>query len=143
MYDKGNYFECKHDRMKIFAQGFLISNKEKCKKTRCYRPQTKFDVFTCVCLSTRRRGGIPACIASGIPACLAAGGMVSQHALQQGGDIPACIAGGIPACLAAGGWYPSMHCRWYPSMPCSRGGSPASARVSLSFESWWSIWASD
>ena len=25
MYDKGNYFECKHDRMKIFAQG---SNKE-------------------------------------------------------------------------------------------------------------------
>ena len=42
-------------------------------------------VFTHVCDSVHRGGGIPACIAGSIPACLAAG--------LQGGNIPACIAG--------------------------------------------------
>ena len=48
-------------------------------------------VFTCVCDSIHRGGGIPACIAGGIPVCLAAGfggGVVSQHALQVSGPTP-------------------------------------------------------
>ena len=51
-------------------------------------PATKLGqgyVFTRVCDSVHRGGGIPACIAGGIPACLAAGFQV--------GGIPACLAG--------------------------------------------------
>ena len=81
-----------------------------------YRPQRSCEgyVFTGVCHSVHRgdipaciAGGIPAylavgdgilaCIAGGIPACLVAGGVLSQHALQQGG---ACSWGG---CLLPGG----------------------------------------
>ena len=46
--------------------------------------------------------GIAACIAGGIPACLAVGGVLSQHALQQGGAwsggglIRGCLPGGDP-----------------------------------------------
>ena len=53
------------------------------------------NIFTLVCHSVHRWGGIPACIAGGIPACLAVGGVLSQHilqvvslhALQQGGVL--------------------------------------------------------
>ena len=66
--------------------------------------------------------GIPACIAGGITACLAAGGVLSQHALQQGvpgpgGFVPrGCLLGGL---LPGGAWWaptPDGYCcRWYAS----------------------------
>ena len=85
-------------------------------------PATKLGqsyVFTHVCDSVHRGGGIPTCIPGGIPACLAAGlqGGVSQ-ALQQ-------VSRG-------GGWYPSMPCRILGPHPggkfrglTSRGGLQA------------------
>ena len=47
-------------------------------------------VFTRVCDSVHKVGGISACIAGGIPACLAAGlvGGVTQHALQVSRPTP-------------------------------------------------------
>ena len=80
-------------------------------------PATKLGqgyIFTGVCDSVHgggggSGGGIPACIAGDIPACLAAGGVLSQHALQEGCLLPGgawsrgaalgggCLVRGVPA----------------------------------------------
>ena len=66
-----------------------------------YRPQRSCEgyVFTRVCHAVHRGGG----------------GMISQHALQQGGGVCVCT---IPACLAVGG-------------VCSQGGACSRGRSAL------------
>ena len=81
-------------------------------------PATKLGqgyIFTGVCDSVQGGGGggIPACIAGDIPACLAAGGVLSQHALQEG-----CLLPGVPGPGGLLWGVPG------PGVPAPRGSAP-------------------
>ena len=91
-------------------------------------PATKLGqgyIFTGVCDSVHGGGGgcgggIPACIAGDIPACLAAGGVLSQHALQEGCLLPGgawsrgAALGGVPG---LGGACSQGVCSWWRPPP--------------------------
>ena len=71
------------------------------------------NIFTPVCHSVNRGGGIPACIAGGIPTCLAAGGCAIRACLAAGG-VPdpgdLLLGGSAPGGGVSGGDQPDGYC---------------------------------